>query len=158
VRFADDSVEQVDAIVFATGYKISFPFFDDPALLPDADHRFPLFKRMMKPGVPNLFFMGLAQPLPTLVNFAEQQAKLAAGYLAGTYAPPPAAEMVRIIAKDDERHRGSSTPRRGTRSKSTSTSTARISRRRSPRARRGRGRRETGAGAGGDQDGAVAGR
>ena len=30
---------------------------------------------MMKPGVDNLFFMGLAQPLPTLVNFAEQQAQ-----------------------------------------------------------------------------------
>ena len=76
VRFADDTVEDVDAIVFATGYKISFPFFDDPALLPDADHRMPLFKRMMKPEIPNLFYMGLAQPLPTLVNFAEQQAKL----------------------------------------------------------------------------------
>lgn len=106
VRFADDSVEQVDAIVFATGYKISFPFFKDPALLPGADHRFPLFKRMMKADVPNLFFMGLAQPLPTLVNFAEQQAKLAAGYLAGTYAPPSADEMVRITAKDEERHLG----------------------------------------------------
>jgi cation diffusion facilitator CzcD-associated flavoprotein CzcO len=106
VRFADDSVEDVDAIVFATGYRISFPFFDDPALKPDADHRFPLFKRMMKPGIPNLFFMGLAQPLPTLVNFAEQQAKLAAAYLVGAYAPPPEAEMVRIIAKDEARHTG----------------------------------------------------
>ena len=28
VRFADGSVEPVDAIVYATGYKISFPFFD----------------------------------------------------------------------------------------------------------------------------------
>jgi cation diffusion facilitator CzcD-associated flavoprotein CzcO len=106
VRFADDSVEDVDAIVFATGYKISFPFFDDPALKPDADHRFPLFKRMIKPGVPNLFFMGLAQPLPTLVNFAEQQAKLAAAYLVGQYAPPSDAEMAKIIAKDEERHLG----------------------------------------------------
>ena len=106
VRFADDSVEDVDAIIFATGYKISFPFFDDPALLPGADHRFPLFKRMMKPGIPNLFFMGLAQPLPTLVNFAEQQAKLAAAYLVGQYAPPPEAEMQRIIVKDEERHLG----------------------------------------------------
>ncbi len=58
VRFADDSVEPVDVIVFATGYKISFPFLDDPALVPDANHRLPLFKRMMKPGVPDLFYMG----------------------------------------------------------------------------------------------------
>jgi cation diffusion facilitator CzcD-associated flavoprotein CzcO len=106
VRFADDSVERVDAIVFATGYKISFPFFADPDLVPGQDHRFPLFKRMMKSDVPNLFFMGLAQPLPTLVNFAEQQAKLAAAYLTGRYAPPSPAEMVRITAKDEERHLG----------------------------------------------------
>jgi len=106
VRFADGSVEQVDAIVFATGYKISFPFFDDPALLPGEDHRFPLFKRMMMPNVPNLFFMGLAQPLPTLVNFAEQQAKLAAAYLSGRYAPPSPDQMVAITAKDEQRHLG----------------------------------------------------
>lgn len=106
VRFEDGSVETVDAIIYATGYQISFPFFDDPDLLPDAEHRFPLFKRMMKPGVSNLFFMGLAQPLPTLVNFAEQQAKLAAACLTGRYVPPSPAEMETIIAKDEATHLG----------------------------------------------------
>ncbi|MBR7619951.1 NAD(P)-binding domain-containing protein [Phenylobacterium sp. 20VBR1] len=106
VRFADDTVEDVDAIVFATGYDMRFPFFDDAELVPDADQRLPLFKRMMKPGVPNLFYMALAQPLPTLVNFAEQQSKLAAAYLAGHYRPPPAAEMERLIVKDEETHLG----------------------------------------------------
>jgi hypothetical protein len=96
----------VDAIIFATGYDMKFPFFDDPELVPDADHRLPLFKRMMKPGVPNLFYMALAQPLPTLVNFAEQQAKLAAAYLTGRYLPPSKAEMERIIVKDEEVHLG----------------------------------------------------
>jgi cation diffusion facilitator CzcD-associated flavoprotein CzcO len=106
VRFADDSVEQVDAIVFATGYDMKFPFFSDPDLMPDAEHRFPLFKRMMKPGVPNLFFMALAQPLPTLVNFAEQQAKLAAAYLTGRYLPPAPPEMEKVIKRDEEIHLG----------------------------------------------------
>jgi cation diffusion facilitator CzcD-associated flavoprotein CzcO len=106
VRFEDGSVEAVDAIVYATGYKISFPFFADPALLPDAENRFPLFKRMMQPGVPNLFFMGLAQPLPTLVNFAEQQAKLAGAYLAGQYRPPPPAEMAAVTQADEALHLG----------------------------------------------------
>ncbi len=101
VRFEDDSVEPVDAIVYATGYRISFPFFADPALQPGADNRFPLFKRMMVPGVDDLFFMGLAQALPTLVNFAEQQSKLAAAYLSGAYAPPPPDEMRRITAEDE---------------------------------------------------------
>jgi len=106
VRFEDDSVEDVDAIVFATGYDMRFPFFDDPALVPDDDHRLPLFKRMMKPGVPNLFYMGLAQPLPTLVNFAEQQAKLAAAYLAGRYRPPSTSEMTQVTAADEQTHLG----------------------------------------------------
>lgn len=106
VKFEDGSVEDVDAIVYATGYKISFPFFTDPALLPDAENRFPLFKRMMQPGVPNLFFMGLAQPLPTLVNFAEQQAKLAGAYLTGAYLPPSPQEMARVTAKDEATHLG----------------------------------------------------
>lgn len=102
VRFADGSVEDVDVIVCATGYRISFPFFTDPALLPDAQNRFPLFKRMMQPGVDNLFFMGLAQPMPTLVNFAEQQSKLVAAYLAGKYLPPSSTEMERILKSDEE--------------------------------------------------------
>jgi hypothetical protein len=60
----------------------------------------------MRSGVPNLFYMGLAQPLPTLVNFAEQQSKLVAAYLTGRYAPPPAAEMDRITAADETAHLG----------------------------------------------------
>ena len=106
VRFEDGSVEDVDVIIYATGYRISFPFLTDPNLQPDADHRLPLFKRMMRAGVPNLFYMGLAQPLPTLVNFAEQQTKLAAAYLTGRYALPTTAEMERITAADEAAHMG----------------------------------------------------
>ena len=106
VRFEDGSTEDVDVIIYATGYRISFPFLADPAMMPDAQNRFPLFKRMMKPEIPNLFYMGLAQPLPTLVNFAEQQAKLAAAYLAGRYQAPPQADMHRIIARDEALHLG----------------------------------------------------
>ena len=75
--------------------------FDDPALQPDARHRFPLFKRIVRPGVDNLFFMGLAQASPTIVNLAEQQSKLVAGILAGTYALPSVSEMHRIVEADE---------------------------------------------------------
>ena len=60
----------------------------------------------MKPGVPDLFYMGLAQPLPTLVNFAEQQSKLVGAYLAGQYAPPSNEEMARIIKADEDYYTG----------------------------------------------------
>lgn len=107
VIFTDGSREEIDVIIWATGYDIRFPFFDDPALIADADNRPPpLFKRIMKPGVPDLFYVGLAQPLPTLVNFAEQQSKLVAAYLAGSYAPPAPAEMERTIAADEAYYTG----------------------------------------------------
>ena len=107
VIFTDGSRETLDAIIWATGYDIKFPFFDDPALQPDAQNKPPaLFKRILKPGVPDLFYMGLAQPLPTLVNFAEQQSKLVAAYLAGEYAPPADDEMRRVISADEDYYTG----------------------------------------------------
>lgn len=106
VRFTDDSVEPVDVIVYATGYKISFPFFDQPEFKPDAANKFPLWKRMMVPGVDNLFFMGLAQPLPTLVNFPEQQSKLVARFLAGHYVRPSVEAMRGQIEADERLYLG----------------------------------------------------
>ncbi len=105
VVFSDGSRIQADAIIYATGYKIAFPFFDQAAFLPH-DNQLPLFKRMMLPGVDNLFFMGLAQALPTLLNLAEQQSKLVAALLAGDYTPPSPADMQAIIAADAARHAG----------------------------------------------------
>ncbi|RVW06182.1 flavin-containing monooxygenase [Rhodococcus spongiicola] len=101
VRLVDGRRVPADVIVCATGYKMSFPFFRDSALHPDDQHRFPLFKRIMQPGIDNLFFMGLAQASPTIVNLAEQQSKLVAGVLTGAYTPPSDDEMRQIIAGDD---------------------------------------------------------
>lgn len=104
VVFADGTKEEFDAIIWATGYKVSFPFFRDTELIPVENH-FPLYKRIVKPGYNNLYFLGLAQPLPTLVNFAEQQSKLVAGHLAGTYELPDISEMQRVIEADEQQHK-----------------------------------------------------
>jgi cation diffusion facilitator CzcD-associated flavoprotein CzcO len=105
VIFTDGSREQIDAIIWATGYNISFPFLTDPDLQPE-NNAYPLYKRMVKPGFENLFFLGLAQPLPTLVNLAEQQSKLVAAALAGKYGFPDADEMERVIVEDEAIHVG----------------------------------------------------
>ncbi|WP_137725016.1 NAD(P)-binding domain-containing protein [Prescottella subtropica] len=97
---------EADVIVYATGYEMKFPFFDDPALQPNADHQLPLFKRMMKPGIDNLYYMGLAQASPTIVNLAEQQSKLVARHLTGAYVLPTTAEMGDVIAADERMHLG----------------------------------------------------
>jgi hypothetical protein len=106
VHLVDGSTVEADVVVCATGYEMSFPFFDedDTDLHPDAEHRFPLFKRMVKPGVDHLFFMGLAQSSPTIVNLAEQQSKLLARLLTGSYALPSVEEQERIMRQDEAEH------------------------------------------------------
>lgn len=105
VVFTDGTRERVEAIVWATGYNVSFPFLRQLELTP-RDNVFPLYKRMVKPGFESLFFVGLAQPLPTLVNFAEQQSKLVAAALLGEYAFPGHEQMVATIANDEQRALG----------------------------------------------------
>ncbi|WP_448580011.1 flavin-containing monooxygenase [Thermaurantiacus sp.] len=105
--FADGSREEVDILIYATGYRLSFPFLSEEDA-PVRGNHLPLFKRMVQadPRLHGLWFMGLAQPLPTLVNFAEQQAKLLVAQMTGRYALPPPEEMARIIAADEAMHRG----------------------------------------------------
>ncbi len=100
VKFADGTLEDVDAIIYATGYNITFPFLD-AATAPVVDNHIGLFKRIWRPGIPNLFFMGLAQPLPTLVNFAERQAKWVASFLMGEYVLPSDGDMEKAIVDDE---------------------------------------------------------
>ena len=102
VHFVDGTSTDVDVIVLATGYNITFPFFD-PDFLSAPDNRFPLYKRMFKPGLDDLVFVGFAQATPTLFPFVECQSRLLAAYAAGHYRLPPAAEMERVIVADEQR-------------------------------------------------------
>jgi cation diffusion facilitator CzcD-associated flavoprotein CzcO len=103
VRFADGTVEEADAIIYATGYKISFPFFD-PDFIAAPGNKLSLYKRMFKPGVDDLAFIGLGQAIPTIFPFAECQSKLAARWLAGDWAPPSVPEMEEQIRHDEALH------------------------------------------------------
>ncbi|MBF6556348.1 MAG: NAD(P)-binding domain-containing protein [Acidimicrobiales bacterium] len=105
VHFADGTAEEVDVIIYATGYNISFPFFD-PEFLSAPDNKLPLYKRMFSPDIDDLVFVGFAQSLPTLFPFVECQARTLAAYLAGTYRPPSPVEMRRIIREDEKRFTG----------------------------------------------------
>jgi cation diffusion facilitator CzcD-associated flavoprotein CzcO len=105
VRFADASVERVEAIIYATGYNISFPFFD-PEFLSAPENVLPLYKRMFKPGIDDLAFIGFAQPIPTIFPFSELQSKLAARWLSGDWAPPSDGEMEAEIPRDEAFHTG----------------------------------------------------
>ena len=102
VRFEDGTVEQIDVIVWCTGYKVSFPFFDEDFLsAPDND--LPLFKRVFKPGIDNLAFIALLQPLGATMPLAEAQGRWVAAYLRGEYHLPPAERMAAEMNRERER-------------------------------------------------------
>ncbi|MDP9138866.1 MAG: NAD(P)-binding domain-containing protein [Pseudomonadota bacterium] len=105
VVFTDGRREAIDVIVWATGYNVSFPFFD-PDFLEVRDNRLPLYKRMIRPGIDNLFFLGLLQSSITVVAVAERQAKWLASHLAGDLALPGVADMRQAISADEKRHQG----------------------------------------------------
>ena len=102
VVFEDGSSEEIDIIVYCTGYKVTFPFFDEDFVsAPDND--LPLFRRMFKPGVDNLAFIGLLQPLGAIMPLAEAQGRWLASYLRGEYRLPPLPAMEADIRDERER-------------------------------------------------------
>jgi cation diffusion facilitator CzcD-associated flavoprotein CzcO len=103
VAFEDGTSVEADAIIYATGYNITFPFFD-PEFLSAPENRLPLYKRMFVPGIDDLVLIGFAQAIPTLFPFIEIQAKLMARYLGGLYRPPSPQEMEVGIAADHAKH------------------------------------------------------
>ena len=105
VRFMDETVEEVDAIIYATGYDVKFPFLSDDIVAVE-NNKLSLFKRIFLPQYPNLFFIGLAQVLPALLPFPREQMKLVIPYLEGKYALPEVSEMLVITALDEQRHSG----------------------------------------------------
>jgi cation diffusion facilitator CzcD-associated flavoprotein CzcO len=105
VHFVDGSAVEADVIIYATGYNITFPFFDEEFLCAPDNH-LPLYKRILKPGIDDLLFVGFAQSLPTLFPFVECQARLVAAYPSGNYRPPPVDEMLQTIAADERKYVG----------------------------------------------------
>ncbi|WP_244930382.1 NAD(P)-binding domain-containing protein [Nocardioides sp. W7] len=99
VHFEDGTSADFDVIIYATGYNISFPFFDEGFISAPENH-IRLYKRMFKPGMEDLVFMGFAQATPTLFPFVESQARLLGAYAVGRYALPDLAEMEQVIDAD----------------------------------------------------------
>ncbi len=92
VVFTDGSSVQADIVVYCTGYKVSFPFFD-PGLISAPDNDLPLFRRVFHPEIRSVFFVGLLQPLGAIMPLAEHQSRWICDYLAGRYALPEPAAM-----------------------------------------------------------------
>ena len=101
VRFADGSEVHADLVVYCTGYKITFPFFDE-GFISAPDNHIELFRRVFSPEHPDVFFVGLLQPLGAIMPLAEAQGQWVADYLRGEYLLPAPAELRADIRRDQE--------------------------------------------------------
>jgi dimethylaniline monooxygenase (N-oxide forming) len=102
VRFADGSEERVDAIVFATGYEINFPFLAGD-LGRGQGWEFPLYRRILAPEDPGLTFIGVLEPGPGLFAIVERQAEWLGEVLAGRLRVPGRERMWQAIDAGGER-------------------------------------------------------
>ncbi len=97
VRFADGSEEEIDLVIYCTGYRISFPFLDE-SVFSAPGNRMPLYRRVVDVGHPGLYFVGFVQPLGPIMPIAEAQSEWIADLLQGRATLPPAGEMRSEIA------------------------------------------------------------
>lgn len=104
VHFVDASSRHIDRIVWCTGYKITFPFFDE-GLIRAPDNEIPLYRRVVSPEHEGLYFIGLLQPLGAIMPLAEAQSEWVADVLEGKVPLPERPEMERVIERERERMR-----------------------------------------------------
>ena len=101
VYFTDGSkVEEIDALIFATGFKFTFPFLSDKILCPK-DKYIPLYKYVFPPTLnpATLAIIGAVRvngPVPALV---EIQSRWASSVFAGKTALPDSQTMVDDVEK-----------------------------------------------------------
>jgi dimethylaniline monooxygenase (N-oxide forming) len=101
VHFVDGTSTEIDTIVWCTGYRITFPFLSTEVIETEDNH-VPLFRRVVHPERPGLYFIGLVQPLGAIMPIAELQSEWIADVLEGKAALPDPAQMRAEIAAEEE--------------------------------------------------------
>lgn len=104
VVFADGSRARADALVFATGYRISFPFLEED-LGRGRGWEFPLYRRILSPHAPGLAFVGVLEPGPGLFEVVERQAQWLAATIGGELPIPEQRAMWPAIDAGERRSR-----------------------------------------------------
>src|SRR5262249_4769437 len=90
VHFDDGSTGRYDAVVFATGYRLCFPFFDAgvQARLEVRGNTIPLYRHIGPPPVPHLSMIGLLDPQAGHPPVVEAQAAWVAAAVTGRLVVP----------------------------------------------------------------------
>ncbi|CAG8438387.1 9832_t:CDS:2 [Acaulospora morrowiae] len=117
IEFVDGSIlEDIDVIIYATGYNIEFPFLDRNIVSGgeeiekqfDEEYRENLawmYKMIFPPKYPNIAFIGLVQPDGPIFPVAEMQCRYVTSLIKGFVKPLPSpSEMERCIRKSQEKN------------------------------------------------------
>lgn len=83
VHFTDGTRDEFDAVIMGTGFRTSFPFL--PAPIAGRDRP---WLRMLHPADPDLYFIGLFQPIGCIWRLADHQARIAALQITGRRRRP----------------------------------------------------------------------
>ncbi|NWS84448.1 FMO5 monooxygenase, partial [Toxostoma redivivum] len=99
--FEDGTKEDIDAVVFATGYSFSFPFLEGFKVV---ENQIPLYKFVFPPDLekPTLAFIGLIQPLGAIMPISELQCRWATRVFKGLNELPPRHDMEADIEQKKE--------------------------------------------------------
>ncbi|XP_075397002.1 flavin-containing monooxygenase 5-like [Tenrec ecaudatus] len=97
--FEDDTEEDIDVIIFATGYTFSFPFLENNSTILDSQRS--MFKYVFPPHLekPTLAFIGILQPVGATIPTSELQSRWAARVFKGLNKLPSVSDMVADITK-----------------------------------------------------------
>jgi dimethylaniline monooxygenase (N-oxide forming) len=104
VRFVDGSEERLDHIFHATGYRISLPFMSS-SLLSANGRDLPLYRRIVPPGLPGLYFAGFVDAPGGLLAVVETQGQWIAAAITGQLRLPPPEQMWQAIEHAEPRTR-----------------------------------------------------
>jgi cation diffusion facilitator CzcD-associated flavoprotein CzcO len=94
VVFKDGTSEEIDTVIFATGYQIEFPFIDND-LINDASGRPNFFAHAFHPEHDNLFAAGLIQANGSIWRLADYQGRLMARFINAQDRAPAKARWFR---------------------------------------------------------------
>ncbi len=109
IIFSDGARDQYDTIIWGTGFSLGVPFLKQVSDDWDDVAQVPLFLRMLPETEPNLYFIGLVQPVGCIWVVADLQARLAAAEISGAWRRPAdiGARIARDMRRDEGRYKAS---------------------------------------------------
>ena len=111
VHFSDGTSDTFDTVIWATGYRFGYPFFDDSVMGPESLASPQLYLSMMHPRIANLYFIGLFQPIGCIWRLADHQARIAALQITRVLKRPGDVEARSAREVSERRRRFGSSPR-----------------------------------------------